>query len=493
MVANLLPPGFRVGVATAGFQVEGGFNGPGEPANNWEVWELTGRAEPSGAAVRFFEDPEPLLDRAAGLGCDSFRLSVEWARVERRDGHVDAAALERYREIVDACLARGLEPLVTVHHFTHPAWLGAEHWLHPDAPARFRRYAERVVEALAPAVRLWVTVNEVNVLALQSWFFGAFPPGRVGAAADAATALGNLLHAHVLAYEAIHEARPDAVVTTNNAGVTVYELDQMLTDLLLARRAGVARQRVSAWCEGRRAVHDRAVPPAGPVERGLRSLARRVVRPDTPALVRAVDAAYASPCECTLDVVGVDHYDPVASRHLQLPGRRTAGGRSGVVRPLWDEIPDPARFGRWLAGVARDAPGRPVWVVENGLCTRVRAGRSYARSDGWTRPAYLRTHLAALVRAVGSGVPVEGYWHWSLVDNYEWGSYEPRFGVFGIDRHHGPGGFRWLETDAAGHDAPGAFRQLVAGLRAGDASVLGSGGVDPLKASTACAETLGER
>ncbi len=484
MVANLLPSGFRIGVATAGFQVEGGFNGPGEPANNWEVWERTGRAEPSGVAVRFFDDPEPLLDRAAALGCDTFRLSVEWARVEPREGRVDAAALGRYREIVEACRARGLEPLVSIHHFTHPAWLGAEHWLHPDAPARLRRYAERVVEALAPAVRLWVTLNEVNVLALQSWFFGAFPPGRTAAVADMATALGNLLHAHVLAYGVVHEARPDAVVTTNNAGVSAYELDRMLTDLLLARRAGVARERVAAWCEGRRAVHQRAVPPVGPVERGLRALARRLVSPDAPALARAVDAVFASPHECTLDVVGLDHYDPVAARHLQLPGRRTAGGRAGgLVRPLWDEVPDPARFGRWLADLAGTADGLPVWVVENGLCTRVRNGRAYARSDGWTRPAYLRAHLAALVRTVGAGAPVGGYWHWTLVDNYEWGTYEPRFGLYGVDRHRGGAGFRWLDGDAAGHDAAGAFRALVAGLRAGDASVLGGRGVDPLKAS----------
>ena len=483
MVVNLLPPGFLVGMATAGFQVEGGFNGPGEPANNWEVWERTGRVEPSGVAVRFFDDPEPLLDRAQALGCNSFRLSVEWARVEPRRGHVDTAALARYREIVDACLARGLEPLVTVHHFTHPAWLGAELWLRPDAPMRFRQYAEQVADVLAPAVRRWVTLNEVNVLALQSWFFGAFPPGRVGAAADATTALGNLLHAHVLAYDVIHEARPDAVVTTNNLGLTVYELDRMLTDLLMARRSGVARQRVVAWCAGRRAVHESSVPATGAMERVLRALALRTMRPDAPALVRAVDAAYASPHECSLDVVGLDHYDPVASRHLRLPGGRTAGGRVvGVARPLWDDVPDPGRFGQWLDELARAVPGLPVWVVENGMCTRVRNGRPYQRTDGWTRPAYLRAHLATVARAVASGVPVEGYWHWSLVDNYEWGSYEPRFGIFGVDRHHGPGGFRWLETDAAGHDAAGAFRDLVTGLLSGDASVLDAGDIDPLKA-----------
>jgi beta-glucosidase/6-phospho-beta-glucosidase/beta-galactosidase len=77
-----------------------------------------------------------------------------------------------------------------------------------------------------------------------------------------------------------------------------------------------------------------------------------------------------------------------------------------------------------------------------------------------------------VVAAVDSGVPVEGYWHWSLVDNYEWGSYEPRFGLHGVDRSRGPGGGTWLETDAMGRDSAGEYRRLIAGLRSGDRTVL---------------------
>jgi beta-glucosidase/6-phospho-beta-glucosidase/beta-galactosidase len=114
-------------------------------------------------------------------------------------------------------------------------------------------------------------------------------------------------------------------------------------------------------------------------------------------------------------------------------------------------------------------------VVENGLCNRVRNGRSYQRSDGWDRPRYLREHLGAVVAAIDDGVPVEGYWHWSLVDNYEWGSYEPRFGIYGVDRHRGAGGGRWLDTDSLGDDSAGAYRRILAGLRDDDRSVLGEG------------------
>ena len=147
--SSSLPSDFSFGVATAGFQVEGGYNRPGQPANNWQPWEQVGRVEPSGTGAGFWERPEEALDRAAGLGCDSFRFSVEWARVFPEDGSPDKEALVRYAAIVDACLERDLTPLVTLHHFTHPGWLGEHFWLRPDAPERFRAWVGVVVDTLA--------------------------------------------------------------------------------------------------------------------------------------------------------------------------------------------------------------------------------------------------------------------------------------------------------------------------------------------------------
>jgi beta-glucosidase len=113
-------------------------------------------------------------------------------------------------------------------------------------------------------------------------------------------------------------------------------------------------------------------------------------------------------------------------------------------------------------------------VVENGLATRVLDGRPVPRPDGWDRPRYLWEHFGALVGAVEDQTPVTGYLHWSLVDNYEWGTYQPRFGIFGMERDAHADTARWLDTDAAGDDAAGAFTRLVSGLTAGDRSVLGA-------------------
>ncbi len=173
---GILPAGFRFGVATAGFQIEGGYNGPGEPANNWVRWERAGRVEPSGLAVDFWNRHEEHLDRAAALGCDALRLGVEWARVEPAPGQIDDGALERYATILEGCRSRGLEPLVTLHHFTHPAWLGEDFWLSGQSPDRYASWVETAVGRLRPWCSTWVTLNEVNALAVGSYLVGLFPP-----------------------------------------------------------------------------------------------------------------------------------------------------------------------------------------------------------------------------------------------------------------------------------------------------------------------------
>lgn len=468
----VLPPGFLFGVATAGFQVEGGFNGPGEPANNWLAWEREGRVEPSGIALDFWGRYEEQLDRAVAAGCDSFRLSVEWARCEPAEGMLDEEALGRYRAILEACRVRGLEPVVTISHFTHPAWLGEDFWLRPESPERLGAWAELVVDRLGGLCTKWVTVNEPNVLAVESYVAGAFPPGRLGDAGAAVRALDHMLAAHVRCYEAIHRRQPEALAAVNNYCLSVYELDQLFIDVLSAPAAGVSRDDLRPWLAERRARwHDRRIRPGQGLERlkelALRQLAARLV-PLERALPDTMAAVYRSPFPRSLDVAQLDYYDPVTAHHLRVPGHRTAGGRHWFAdRALWDYRPDPAGLARFVADNHHD--GRGVWVVENGLCNRVRRGRSIPRFDRWDRARYLREHLAAVVAALDAGVPVGGYWHWTLADNYEWGSYEPRFGLYGVDRERG---LRWSNLDSMGTDAARAYRRLSSGLRQGDRSVL---------------------
>ncbi len=484
---GLKPPGFLMGVGTAGFCVEGGFNGPGEPANNWVRWERTGRVEPSGIACDFWARPEDVLDRAASLGCDAFGLSVEWARLEPVEGELDGGALDRYARVLAMCEERGMAPVVTLHHFTHPWWLGEEYWLTPGSPDRFSEHVARIVPHLSPYCSRWVTVQEPGSLAVAGWLSGAYPPGRKGAVSDAWAVVDNLLTAHVLAYGVIHDVQPGAEVTIGTRASYLYDFDRILTDLLRARSLGVTRRDLDAWVDERRALHDLARPPRGLGELALRKLvaaaspfgepagrmARKLRRPSPR---RVVGAVYDHPSDSILDVNGFDWYDPDAGHALGLPGRRTSGGRSRhPTRMAWDVMPDPSGLAAWCREQHALTSSLPLWVLENGISTRVRRGRAYPRLDGWDRPRFLRAHLRAVVDGVEDGAPIGAYLHRSLVDGYEWGSYEPRFGIYGMDRARGERGARWLDTDADGKDSAGVYRRLIAGLRSGDRSVLQEG------------------
>ena len=365
-----------------GSRSRAGFNGPGQPANNWLAWEQVGRVEPSGDAVGFWDRPEEALDRAAATGLQQLPPGGGVGPgVSPTSGGVDASALAALRgRRSRGCLERGLEPLVTLHHFTHPAWLGDDLWLRPDAPERYRAWVEVAVEALAPWVRLWVTVNEINVLAIGSWLLGMFPPGRSLAFEDAAIATDHLLTAHV---RGLRRHPPGPPRRRGDHQQQLHERVRLRSHAH-RRAAGPQRGRRAVprsddWLEERAREHDALLPPSGLTERVVRRLGavtapyrsrrrprrrganRASVHRRQPVPRRAVDAVYDSPHERTLDVLGLDWYDPTVSRHFRLPGHRTAGGRNlsppascGTTSPI-----PPALTG-WLRCPARPGPGTPV-------------------------------------------------------------------------------------------------------------------------------------
>ncbi len=459
-----LPDGFQFGVATAGFQVEGGINGPGEPANNWLNWERSGRVEPSGSAVGFWTDYEDHLDRVVGLGCNSVRIGLEWARCEPEDGVFDEQAIGGYQKILKACEDRGLRPLVTLHHFTHPHYLGDLFWLDPASPERYLKWVKKAIESFHPFCNQWVTINELNIYALETFVAGTFPPGKYADVASMVRAIDHLLTAHVGAYEIIHKVQPEAVVGTNNFCFSFYDIDRMLMDVLYGRSQGISREDLFLWLEERRFAYTNKVSAITPNPYRRRDgILAKLIRANVKVekgLSRAIAAVYASPHELTSDVAQIDYYDPVTSHHLRIPGHKTAGGRNWLPgRLLWDHIQDPPRLANY-AGLNTNA-GQDLWIVENGLGSRVRRGRSYPRLDGWDRPSHIKASLGAMVGAISRGIPITGYWHWTLCDNYEWGSYEPRFGIFGIDRERAN---RWLSTDSMGGDSAGTYRKIIAEL-----------------------------
>lgn len=386
------------GVAVSHYQVEG------DDRCDWTEWEEAGRTNggPCGPAVGGWTRYEEDAARAAHLGANAFRFSVSWSRVEPERGRWDDAALRRYRDLVDDLAARGLEPVVTLHHYTHPVWHAAETpWTSPASVDAFARFARRTAEALGPAARLWTVLNEPFVFLLGGFVDGQIPPGLADTNA-AARALDHLLAAHVAAAAAIRAVTPGAAIgIAHNMMGFVPERRWHPLDRLLSRAArrlyndGV----LEAFATGRWRLH---LPPAT-------ILAGR--RADLPA---------------SLDFVGVNYYSRL---HLRSPGRvrgvgdyayRDASGR-GLTDNGWEIAPD----GIVDAVLRASTLGRPVLVTENGLADAADAKRA----------AFLEAHVTALGRLARAGLPVVGYLHWSLLDNFEWlDGWDPRFGLYEVDR-----------------------------------------------------------
>jgi hypothetical protein len=404
-------PRFLFGLSAAGSRLEGGFNGRGEPANQWTAWERAGKVPAARAGARVWADPDRVLELAAEAGAGALALSVEWARIEPAPGRVDEGAVARYAATFASVAARGITPIAVLHDIAHPAWLGEEFWLTPGSPDRFADHVARLVGPLASSCRHWVTLRQPNLVALAGWVDGRYPPRRFGALADAWAVVDNLLSAHLLAYGAIHDLEPDAQVLLGLRASSSYDWHRLMVDLLCAPALGVERDALDPWIAARRARHEVGSPPSS-----LGDLAWRRVAAATspfgagrfrrPSPRRVVDLAYRlaveragrSAASHEPDLFGEPKYLVDAllvgwlPPHLRaaLPDlvRPAAAGR--MVRP-WEVGPDPGALTAWCREHARAVPGLPVWV-EDGFPTRGGA----PRADGWDRRSYIQAEVRAL-------------------------------------------------------------------------------------------------
>ncbi len=467
---------FLWGVSTSGYQSEGGFNGEGQPQNNWSAAERGGHVQRTGGAAEFWTRYDEDFRRASEMGCGAFRLGIEWARVQPTTAAepldtpppFDGAAIDAYADRIAACRRAGLEPVVTLHHFTHPAWLGTDAWLEDRVVACFGAYVreavgrinERLVAVHAVEPIHWfITVNEPNVL-VQNTYLGPQFPGRHRGLRAGVQALNRLLAAHVRAYNVIHDLYADRgwdrpMVTTNTFCSDLYWSEQVLLDLLSLRERGesdvaaVLRRGVASL---NRAIRTSRLPFSSGwhvwLGRGLHRLvdflAPRYFTPESFAFFRAELAA--SRRDCVFDYVGLDYYDPFAGHmfrppsfaDLEFPTRSLhAWLMDGLTSKWWDWrlLPEGLHF--FCLRYAAEY-GKPILIAENGMALRRRrdnSGLSHRR-DRQTRSEFLRRHVAEVGRLRAAGCPLIGYFHWSLTDNYEWGSFTPRFGLYSLNYEH---------------------------------------------------------
>jgi len=371
------PKGFLWGAATSAHQVEGGNNNDWtewekenagrlarEAKNRWQPWQqekfpemlrpenyVSGRA--CGHYNLFRED----FDLAKSLGHSAYRLSLEWSRIEPEEGKFNEEEIEHYRQVLSALKERGLEPFVTLWHWTNPLWfsrLGG--WRNLKAEKYFQRYCRKITKAFGNLARFYITLNEPDIYIMNSYQRGIWPPQKRNFGL-VKVVLRNLVRAHKLAYEAIHEsaAGAQAGIAKNNVYFSGWPLS-FLADFL--------------W--------------------------------NHQILIRIRNHQ---------DFIGLNYY---FHRHF------SKNEDKEITDMGWEIYPE--GIYRVLKGLKKY--GKPVYVTENGL----------ADAEDGKRKDFIKNHLIWIHKAIQEGVDVRGYFHWSLLDNFEWDKgFWPRFGLFEVN------------------------------------------------------------
>jgi beta-glucosidase len=382
---------FLWGVATSAFQLEG------SPHADWSSWDTILSEKP--AVTNHYELYREDLALLKNLGVNAYRFSLEWSRIQPREHAWDETAIKHYREIIDILRRYNIEPMLTLHHFTHPLWFIKKYPWHEDASVdKFLAYVKRIVAAMSD-VKFWITFNEPYVLILAGYFEGCIPPA-IKSVPLGVRALANILKAHAGAYDIIHDACPDARVSVahNMAALAPWKKWNPF-DRLLSRVAKhfYNHSLLDAFLSG--------------------SLRIKFPFKD--------EQSIPVPIKGKLDFFGVNYYtrihmrfNPlkkmgVEMRHLDIDGH-------GLTDMGWEIHP------RGLEKMLRYASRLNVSLIitENGIATK----------DSQKKISFMKKHVDAIEHCKKQGMDIRGYFYWSLIDNYEWlQGLDARFGLYKVN------------------------------------------------------------
>jgi len=386
------PAGFHWGTATASYQVEGGIS------NNWSAAGLD-----AGAAMQHFERYEADFGLAAEMGNSLYRLSLEWARIEPRPGEFDEAAIAHYREMLKSLQRKGIQPMVTLFHFTLPVWFEeAGGWTQPENIVHYTRYVERMARELGEHTYYWNTINEPLVYAFKSFDEGTWPPFKKDRNLSLRV-VKHLILAHAEAYRIVHAQDPLASVGFAK-NITLLQPNWPLNPLDQAMTSLQSYLFNEAFWEA--------------IETGQLSF-------QVPGLEPIV-IPYNANLKGSMDFIGVNYY----TRYLitATGAQRTLPGVP-VTELNWEIYPQGLLHVLRLANRHAQRLQIPIIITENGLADE---------HDG-QRPTFLVQHLYAVWQAIQEGIPVRGYLHWSLLDNFEWADgFEAKFGLLDAQRQWRP-------------------------------------------------------
>jgi len=401
--AGPFPEGFMWGTAASATQTEGA-----APSSDWWRWEQLGRAPASGDGNGFASRHAEDFALFAELGLTHHRLSLEWSRLEPRQGHHDGGAIEHYREVLRAGGTAGLSMWACLHHFTLPGWFSEDLGGFVDDHSRslhWARHVDFVAETFGDLIHGWMPINEPVAYAAGGYLDGSMPPGRTGAD-------------HFLgALRAIHLANVDAARLLHGNGqpvATVMNLSPITAQASSTDPAALDKAR--EWA----ALIDQVIW-------GWTRMLREGVLEIPMTADIEVPAGVGS-----FDLVGFSHYH---SATVDEHGAMGPFPIDGDVGPL-GYVPAAEGLGECLERLADELPGRPLVISEFGVGTPRRATRSEDAVEDERRSDILERALGIVAAKIAGGIDVRGFFHWSGVDNYEWlHGHDVCFGLMDADRN----------------------------------------------------------
>ncbi len=396
---------FLWGVATSAYQIEGGIQ---NDHNSWNRSRLPVHRHPqvleAGIAADHWNRWDADFDLLPQLGVNSYRFSIEWARLEPEPGRFNDAAFAAYRRMIDSLLARGITPMVTLHHFTHPAWFHKlSPWHEASSIDRFQAFVEEVDRRLLKQIPYVITFNEPLVWLLAGYGDAKFPPFKRNLKL-LMECLRNMLLAHRRAYDYLKARHPEMQIgIAHNMIVFQRARPDNILDGELKRRL--------------HRFYNLMIP---------RALVENRLKYSFPFLLNYDQTV---PLDNRIDFWGVNYYYRLHVRFRFRPFRpfdmyfvpRSKYGLSGLG---WEIYPRGLyKACRWLRFT-----GKPLIITENGIAT----------NDDALRVRFLDRHLMFLKRLRDEGALIQGYYHWSLLDNFEWliGT-DARFGLVHVDYSNG--------------------------------------------------------
>ncbi len=375
------PPGFLWGSATSAYQVEGGITN-----NEWYEWEkkpghiVDGTV--CGQACDHYHRYEQDFDLAESLHQNAHRLSVEWSRIEPEEGKWDMDEVLHYRRVLESLRRRGFKVMLTIWHFTLPTWFAASGgWERRDAVKIFNRYVELVVREFGDLVDYWNTINEPMVYLAQSYSIGAWPPGKTGTW-RMLKVFSVICRAHKAAYRTLHRmldgkgAKVWAGIAQNVITFEPYRKEVLADSIFVWFADRLFNRQFFIWTRG---YHD---------------------------------------------FIGINYYFHYRVKYLptkisqffyevHTENRTTSDlGWEINATAIFDAIMEMARY------------KLPIFITEHGV----------ANADDSKRPRLIIAGLMEVYHAIRAGVDIRGYFHWSLLDNFEWEKgYSGRFGLVAVD------------------------------------------------------------